>query len=138
MPFGIWVGAMGSCGKSAPVFKGTGGALPALSCQIWKMHDLTATNGGQDLDDLQAGCFGNERIINTQSGLLEGGKMKSSSIGDELDGVAPGRRITVGDRREVHQVDNLWKSVAEIRVAGAAVFHVPTGIHGEISSASCA
>src|ERR1700752_1343960 len=63
--------------------------------------------------------------------------MKSCGIGDRLEMVGDARWCTPseiviapGNRRAIHDVDSLWKGVAEVRIhRAAAVAGPPAGIH---------
>ena len=62
----------------------SGGALPALSCQVWKCIDLAAADAEQDAQHLLVGDPLRERRVEAGAALLDPGEMEPRRVGDRL------------------------------------------------------
>jgi len=94
--------------------------------------DFAAADRSDDSDDFSAGGLWQERIVETGAALLDGCEVEPGGVGDELGFVAADGKVGVGNAGQINEVYDLSKSVAEVRVASAAVTGVPAGVDGKI------
>src|SRR6516225_12273552 len=96
------------------------------------MLDLRTTYASNDLQNFRTVCLGEQRRIKTRTTLLDGCKMKSGSVGDNLEVIASRRQVAVGNTWNIHKVHDLWKSIPKIRVAGTAIAQKPARVHRQV------
>jgi hypothetical protein len=101
-----------------------------------KVSYLGSANCVQNAKDNFSGCLRYERAVKAGATLLNGREVKRRGVSNRLDMLGI-RDIAVrsGNGRLIHDVDCLREcgiEIREIRVLGAAVPSIPTGVHGKL------
>src|SRR2546426_8101202 len=58
--------------------------------------------------------------------------MEAGGVRHKLDCVASSRQVAIRNGWQVHQINDLGKGIAKVRIACVAVARVPTCVHREI------